>query len=102
MSGIAKATILGRLGNDPELTTTANDTTVCNFSVATSEKRKGQEEKTNWHRCVAFNGTGKTIAKHCKKGEKIYIEGRIDYSSYEKDGVTKHSTSIIVSTFEFC
>ena len=74
----------------------------CNFSVATSKKRKGKEEKTNWHRCVAFNSAGETIAQYCKKGGKIYIEGDLEYSSYEKDGVTKFSTSIEVRNFEFC
>lgn len=95
-----KAILIGNLGNDPEMRVTPNDTKVCNFSLATSEKYNG-ESKTEWHRCVAFNKQAEVICQYLKKGSKVYLEGKIQTSSYEQDGVKKYSTEIIVREFQF-
>jgi single-strand DNA-binding protein len=102
-----KVTLIGNLGNDPEIRTTNSGTKVAQFSVATSRKWNSpsgeKQEKTEWHKCVAWNGGTKgsgladIIERYVKKGDKIYVEGRIEYRQYEdKDKVTKYITEINV------
>ncbi|MBI9091114.1 MAG: single-stranded DNA-binding protein [Desulfobacterium sp.] len=101
MAGVNKAIILGRLGRDPEMTYTPSGMAVCKFSLATSRKAKDGQEVTQWHRCTAFNKTGELISQYVNKGNQLYVEGEITYSQYEKDGVTRYSTDIIVREFNF-
>jgi len=94
-----KAIIIGNLGSDPEIRTTAGGTRVANFSVATGRTWTGrdgqQQEKTEWHRIVAWEKLADIAEKFLKKGERVYIEGEIEYGSYQdKDGVTKYTTDI--------
>jgi single-strand DNA-binding protein len=94
-----KAIIIGNLGSDPEIRTTAGGARVANFSVATGRTWTGrdgqQQEKTEWHRIVAWEKLADIAEKFLKKGERVYIEGEIEYRSYEdKDGVTKYMTEI--------
>ena len=99
-----KVMIIGNLGSDPEIRTVGSGGRVANFSVATSRSWTGrdgtQQEKTEWHRIVAWdNERGPKLAdvaeRFLKKGERVYIEGEIEYRSYEdKDGVTKYITEI--------
>jgi single-strand DNA-binding protein len=108
-----KIMLIGNLGQDPEIRTTANGTRVANFSLATSRRWTGQDgqqqEKTEWHRIVVweqkYQGRGggegggmsmvDVVERYLKKGEKAYVEGSIEYRQYEdKDGVTKYSTEI--------
>ena len=101
-----KIMLIGNLGADPEVRTTNNGSRVASFSVATSRQWTTQggekQEKTEWHRCVAWNasrGTGlaDTIEKYLKKGDRVYVEGRIEYRSYEdKEKQTKYVTEINV------
>jgi single-strand DNA-binding protein len=96
-----KAIIIGNLGSDPEIRTTGGGTRVANFSVATSRSWTGrdgqQQEKTEWHRIVAWDKLADIAERYLKKGERVYVEGEIEYRSYEdKDGVTKYSTEIRV------
>jgi single-strand DNA-binding protein len=102
-----KVTLIGNLGNDPEIRTTNSGTKVAQFSVATSRQWSSpsgeKQEKTEWHKCVAWNGGTKgsgladIIERYVKKGDKIYVEGRIEYRQYEdKDKVTKYITEINV------
>ena len=93
-----KVILIGNLGADPEIRTTASGTVVANVRLATSERVKrgdNWEDHTEWHRVVAFGRTAETIDRFCQKGKQIAIEGRLRTSSYEKDGVTKWSTEII-------
>lgn len=104
-----KVTLIGNLGQDPEVRSIANGGRVANFSVATSRQWAGQggdkQEKTEWHRIVAWNnskgqGTGlaDVVEKYVKKGDKVYIEGRIEYRSWQdKDGQTRYTTEIIAN-----
>jgi single-strand DNA-binding protein len=94
-----KAMIIGNLGSDPEIRSTGSGTRVANFSVATSRSWTGrdgaQQEKTEWHRIVAWDKLADIAEKFLKKGDRVYVEGEIEYRSYEdKDGVTKYSTEI--------
>ena len=98
-----KATLIGNLGADPEVRSTTNGSRVATLSLATSRQWKGQngekQEKTEWHRIVAWNNTGSALAdiveKFCKKGDKIYVEGSIEYRSWQdREGQTRYTTEI--------
>ena len=103
-----KATLIGNVGQDPELRTTANGVRVSNFSLATSRTWNSasgdKQEKTEWHKCVVWNsqrGTGgglvDVVEKYVRKGEKLYVEGRIEYRQYQdKDNQTRYVTEINV------
>jgi single-strand DNA-binding protein len=97
-----KAMLIGNTGNDPEIRTVANGGRVAQFSVATSRRwndRNGQpQEKTEWHRVVAWDkpfNLVDVVERYVKKGDRIYVEGEIEYRQYQdKDGVTKYTTEI--------
>jgi single-strand DNA-binding protein len=104
--GINKVIILGSLGNDPECRYLPNGDAVTNFSVATSEtwkdKSSGQDqERVEWHRCVAFKKAGEILAEYLRKGSKIYIEGALRTRKWtDQAGNDRYSTEIIVDQFE--
>jgi single-strand DNA-binding protein len=102
-----KVTLIGNLGNDPEIRTTTGGNKVAQFSLATSRQWNSasgeKQEKTEWHKCVAWNqgsrGTGLAdiIERYVKKGDKLYVEGRIEYRQYQdKENQTKYVTEINV------
>jgi len=101
MSGVNKACLLGRLGRNPETTITQAGIAICKFSIATSRKQKNGEEVTQWHRLTAFQKSAELIQQYVKKGDQLYVEGEINYSQYDKNGVTMYSTDIIVREFNF-
>lgn len=103
-SNVNKATLLGRLGKDPEVKYTADGTAIARFSVATTEKYKDRsgesKEETSWHSCGAFGKAAEIIGEYCKKGDLIYIEGKIAYSKRTgDDGVERYYTDIKVRDF---
>ena len=100
-----KVMLIGNLGSDPDVRTVASGTKVAEFSVATSRQwndRNGQQqEKTEWHRIVAWgysadkDGLAGVAERYLHKGDRVYIEGQLEYRSYEdKEGVTKYITEI--------
>ena len=100
-----KVILIGNLGSDPEVRSTTGGNRVATFSLATSRSwndASGQkQEKTEWHRCVVWNSKTSTLAdiveRYVKKGDKLYVEGRIEYRQWQdKDGQTKYSTEINV------
>lgn len=100
-----KVTLIGNLGADPEIRSTTGGNRVATFSLATSRSWNNpsgdRQEKTEWHRCVVWNTKGSQLAdiveKYVKKGDKIYVEGRIEYRQWtDKDGQTRYSTEINV------
>lgn len=102
MRGLNKAEIIGLLGNDPEIKYTNNGTAIANLSVATNDGWKDkatgqQQERTEWHRVVAFKHLAETMGTYLKKGSKVYISGRIQTRSWEKDGITRYSTEIVAN-----
>lgn len=103
-----KAMIIGNLGSDPDVRTVGSGTKVAEFSVATSRQWRGRDgqdqEKTEWHRIVAWgfsaekDGLAGVAERFLKKGDRVYVEGQIEYRSYEdKEGVTKYITEIRAS-----
>lgn len=91
---INKALLVGNLGADPETRYTNEGKPVTQFKVATSEKYKG-EEKTEWHNVVCFGKTAEFVGQYLKKGNKVFVEGKIQTDKFEKDGQTKYFTKII-------
>jgi single-strand DNA-binding protein len=99
MAGVNKVILVGNLGADPEMRYTAGGTAVCKFSLATSRKFTGKDgqkqEKTEWHRIVAWAKLAEICGQYLSKGKQVVIEGRIEYGSYEKDGVKHYTTDIV-------
>ena len=100
-----KVTLIGNLGNDPELRSTNGGNRVASFSLATSRQWNTpsgeKQEKTEWHKCVVWNTKGSQLAdiveKYVKKGDKIYVEGRIEYRQWQdKENQTRYTTEINV------
>ena len=100
MSGVNKVILVGRLGKDPEVRHLENGATVANFSMATSETYKDRQtgerrEQTEWHNVVLWRGLADIVEKYVKKGDMLYIEGKLRTRSWEKDGVTRYTTEVV-------
>jgi len=100
-----KVMLIGNLGSDPEVRSTTGGNRVATFSLATSRSWSSpsgeKQEKTEWHRCVVWNSKGTGLAdvveKYCKKGDRIYVEGRIEYRQWQdKENQTRYATEINV------
>jgi len=106
MPSLNKVQLIGHLGKDPEIRSFSNGGRIANLSVATSESWKDKstgekKEKTEWHRVtVSADGAVGFIEKYAKKGDSVYVEGKIETRKYaDKDGVEKYSTEIAVKPF---
>jgi single-strand DNA-binding protein len=97
--GINKVILVGNLGGDPEVRYTQGGTAIATLSIATTSSRKDRDgnyqEKTEWHRVKLFGKTAEVAGEYLKKGRQVYIEGRIEYGSYDKDGVKHYTTDVI-------
>lgn len=96
--------LIGNLGNDPDVKYTQGGVAIATLSIATTSSRKdkdgNQQEKTEWHRVKAFGKLGEICGAHLKKGGQVFIKGRIEYGSYDKDGVTVYTTDIIAEDMQ--
>jgi single-strand DNA-binding protein len=106
MKSLNKHQILGHVGKDPEVKTTSGGKTVAKFSVATNYRAKNAsgdyEDQTDWHNIVAFERTAEIVRDYISKGSQVYIEGRSQTRSYEKDGQTKYFTEILANELILC
>ena len=102
--GLNRVQIIGNLGADPEMRTIPSGSAVTNFRVAVSRNRRGTDgtmvDETEWFRVVAFDSGGYKLAETCnqylRKGQKVYVEGRLQSRKYtDKDGVERSSVEII-------
>jgi single-strand DNA-binding protein len=93
---INKVFLMGNLGREPEIKYLPDGTVVVNFSLATSEKRAGKEY-TEWHRVAAFGKIAEVCSQHITKGTRVFVEGRIHYETWEKDGEKRSATKIIIN-----
>jgi len=100
-----KVMLIGNLGADPEVRSTNNGTRVATLSLATSRQWTTQggekQEKTEWHRCVVWNtrqsGLADVVEKYLKKGDRVYVEGRIEYRTWkDREGQTRYTTEVNV------
>ncbi|HVG26150.1 MAG TPA: single-stranded DNA-binding protein, partial [Acidobacteriaceae bacterium] len=101
--GVNKVILLGNVGKDPEIRTTAGGMNVASFSLATAERAKDQQgnwtDKTEWHNLVAFGRTAEIVRDYVKKGTQLYIEGKIQTRSWDdkESGQKKYRTEILVN-----
>jgi single-strand DNA-binding protein len=98
--GINKVILIGNLGRDPETRYAKSGGAVTNFSVATSEswrdKSSGeQQERTEWHNVVCFARLGEIAGEYLRKGSKVYIEGSLRTTSWEKEGQKRYRTEVM-------
>lgn len=101
MKSINKVILIGALGKDPDVRATASGLAVASFSLATSRKQKDKTDVTQWHNCVAFGKTAELVESYLKKGSKLYLEGELQYQEYEKDGIKRVSTKIVINDMSF-
>lgn len=101
-----KATLIGNVGQDPEIKTMNNGGKVANLSLATSDSWKDKstgerKEKTEWHKIVVFNeGLINVVENYIKKGSKLFIEGQIETRKYQdKDGQDRYTTEIVLKAY---
>jgi len=103
---VNKVILIGRLGNDPDVRVSQNDSKIVRLSVATSENWKDKstgerKEKTEWHRVVVFSpGLANIAEQYLKKGSRVFIEGQIQTRKYtDQAGVEKYTTEIVLQSF---
>ncbi|MEN8374945.1 MAG: single-stranded DNA-binding protein [Gemmatimonadota bacterium] len=96
---INKITLVGHVGRDPDVQTTGTGARVAHMSLATSRRvpRDGSvEERTEWHRLTLWDRLAEIAEAHIRKGDRIYVEGRMDYDSYERNGVSVPTAEVTV------
>ena len=100
-----KVLLYGNLTRDPELKALPGGQQVASFGLATNRsfknKEGAQQEQTEFHNIVAFGRTAEVMGQYLKKGRPIYVEGRIQTRSWDKDGQKQYRTEIVVDTFQF-
>ncbi len=106
MASVNKVILIGRLGRDPELRYTQGGQAVANFTLATNERfsnKAGEpQERTEWHRIVAWGKTGELCAQYLSKGRSAYIEGRLQTREWEdKEGQKRSTTEIVAQNVTF-
>ena len=105
MASVNKIFIMGRLGQDPELRYTANQTAVVTMNVATTETwtRDGQKnEQTEWHRIIVWNKPAENCAKYLSKGSSVFVEGKLQTRSWDdKNGQKRYTTEIVANSVQF-
>ncbi len=101
MKSVNQAQLLGHVGSDPEVRTTQSGTKVANVSLATNHRvRRGEdwEDQTAWHRLTLFGRLAEVVEEYVRKGDRLFVEGRIDYSeSKDAEGNVRYFTAVIVS-----
>jgi len=98
---VNKVILIGNLGQDPEVKQAKSGTQVVTFGLATKTQQKDADPQTEWHNLVAFGNTGSAIANYASKGDKVYVEGRLQTNSYtDSQGVERKSTKILVNQFQ--
>jgi single-strand DNA-binding protein len=106
MKGMNRVTLIGLVGDDPDIRVTEGGRDVVNFSMATSElwrdKESGErKEATEWHQCCAFGMIAKIISENVKKGDRLCIEGKLRTNTYEKEGQKHYSTKVMAHEIIF-
>ncbi len=99
--GINKVILIGNLGGDPDVRYMPNGNAVTNLTLATSDSWKDKQsvqmqERTEWHRISLFGKIAEIAGQYLRKGSKVYIEGRLQTREWEKDGIKRYTTEVIV------
>jgi len=96
---INKIILVGNVGRDPDVQTTAAGTKVAHLSMATSRRiprNGGYEDRTEWHRLTLWDRLAQLAEEYIRKGDRLYVEGRMEYDSFERNGVTIPTAEITV------
>jgi single-strand DNA-binding protein len=105
MGSVNKVILVGNLGADPELKYTPSNRALCNLRIATTEvfkDKSGQrQEKTEWHRVTVWGDQAENCSKYLAKGRSVYIEGRLQTRSYDKDGQKHYATDVVADRVVF-
>jgi len=100
MAGLCKVILIGNLGGDPEVRYTQDGTAVANFSLAVTEKVKG-EDQTQWFRITAWRRLGEICGEYLSKGKQVYVEGRLRTSEWEdRDGNKRFTVEVTASQMQ--
>ena len=105
-SGVNKVILIGNLGQDPEVRPTPSGTMTTSFSMATSrtykDKTGQKQQETQWHKIITWGKLAEFCGEYLSKGKSIYIEGRIEYRTWQdKEGNKRNTTEIIADTVNF-
>ncbi len=104
--GVNKVILVGNVGKDPEIRATQGGMNIATFSLATTDRTKGQDgqwtDKTEWHNLVAFQRTAEIVRDYVKKGSQVYVEGKIQTRSWDdkESGQKKYKTEILVNDLQ--
>jgi len=105
MGSVNRVTLVGHLGNDAKLTKTTTGHSVSKFNMATNEIWKNKdgekESRTEWHRVVLWDGQAENLNEYLKKGRQIYVEGRLQSSTWKADNVSHKTMEVIADTIRF-
>jgi single-strand DNA-binding protein len=105
MGSVNKVILVGNLGADPELKYTPTSRPLCNLRIATTDvfkDKSGQrQERTEWHRVTVWGDTAENCSKYLAKGRSVYVEGRLQTRSYDKEGQKHYSTDIVADRVVF-
>jgi single-strand DNA-binding protein len=97
---VNKITLIGNVGRDPDIQETKSGTKVAHFSIATNRRLatgSDEEERTDWHRLTLWSKQAQFAEDYIRTGDRIYVEGRLEYDSYERDGVVIPTAEIQVN-----
>lgn len=102
---VNKVILVGRIGRDIELKYTPSGTAVCNLSLATDEgytdKNGQKQDRTEWHKVVLWGKTAENVAKYKRKGDEIYVEGKLETREWEKEGQKHYTTEVKAESVTF-
>ncbi|MEA2700180.1 MAG: single-strand DNA-binding protein [Myxococcales bacterium] len=105
MGSVNKVILVGNLGADPELKYTPTSRPLCNLRIATTDvfKDKGgqRQERTEWHRVTVWGDAAENCSKYLSKGRSVYIEGRLQTRTYDKDGQKHYATDVVADRVVF-
>lgn len=101
---VNRVILVGNVGSDPDVRRTAGGTPVAHLSLATNRRfrRNGEpHERTDWHRLTFWAGAAETVEKYVRRGAHLYVDGRLEYGSYEREGQSIPTADVIVHDFVF-
>lgn len=101
---VNRVILVGNAGSDPDVQRTASGTTVAHLSLATNRRSRvnGElQERTDWHRLTFWAAAAETVERYVRRGNRMYVEGRMEYGSYERDGQSVPTADIVVQEFVF-
>ncbi len=99
---VNRVILVGNAGADPDVRRTSSGRTVAHLSLATNRVflREGEEQqRTDWHRLTFWSGAAETVERYVRRGSRIYVEGRLEYGAYDRDGVSIPTADVIVQEF---